>query len=140
MEKFITKFARVYTPSVVALAVALAILPPLFSNQIHVMDMLESALTFLVVSCPCALVVSIPLGLFAGIGAASKQGILIKGGNYLEALQNIDTVVFDKTGTLTRGSFEVTAIHPDQVSEEALLERFRRHAQALGAQWKAGGC
>ena len=122
MEKFITKFARVYTPSVVALAVALAILPPLFSNQIHVMDMLESALTFLVVSCPCALVVSIPLGLFAGIGAASKQGILIKGGNYLEALQNIDTVVFDKTGTLTKGVFRVVEVNAQQGSKEALLQ------------------
>lgn len=122
MEKFITKFARVYTPSVVALAVALAILPPLFSNQIHVMDMLESALTFLVVSCPCALVVSIPLGLFAGIGAASKQGILIKGGNYLEALQNIDTVVFDKTGTLTKGVFRVVKVDAQQGSKEALLQ------------------
>lgn len=111
MEKFITKFARIYTPVVVALALALVVLPMLFIPDAEFYDWLYRALTFLVVSCPCALVVSIPLGLFAGIGKASKHGILIKGGNCLEALADVDTVVFDKTGTLTKGSFKVFEQH-----------------------------
>lgn len=117
MEKFITKFARIYTPIVVALAVLIAILPPLFGSDIGYQEWIYRALTFLVVSCPCALVVSIPLGLFAGIGGASKQGILIKGGNYLEALKDVDCVVFDKTGTLTKGSFKVIQIAAEQADK-----------------------
>lgn len=109
MEKFITKFARYYTPAVVAAAVLLAVIPPLVTGD-PFQIWLYRALTFLVVSCPCALVVSIPLGLFAGIGGASRKGILVKGGNYLEALKDIDTVVFDKTGTLTKGVFKVQEI------------------------------
>ncbi|MDZ7542374.1 HAD-IC family P-type ATPase, partial [Clostridium perfringens] len=107
-EKFITKFARVYTPIVVFSALALAIIPPLVIKDASFSDWIYRALIFLVVSCPCALVVSIPLGLFAGIGGASKKGILVKGGNYLEALKDVNTVVFDKTGTLTKGVFKVT--------------------------------
>lgn len=122
MEKFITKFARVYTPAVVGLAVLLLVLPMIFIKDALFYDWLYRALTFLVVSCPCALVVSIPLGLFAGIGGASKRGILIKGGNYLEALSEIDTVVFDKTGTLTKGSFHVDEVVSENVTKEALLE------------------
>ena len=124
-ENFITKFARVYTPAVVYSALALAFLPPIvllilgkdpiFGTWVY------RALTFLVISCPCALVVSIPLSFFAGIGAASRQGVLVKGSNYLEILSETKTVVFDKTGTLTKGAFEVTAIHPDGISEEELL-------------------
>lgn len=122
MEKFITKFARVYTPIVVALAVALLILPLLVIPGAQFNDWIYRALTFLVVSCPCALVVSVPLGMFAGIGAASKRGILIKGGNYLEALRDIDTVVFDKTGTLTKGVFKVVDIYAKNISKEELLK------------------
>lgn len=122
MEKFITRFAKVYTPTVVFLAIALVVLPMLFIPDAVFTDWLYRALTFLVVSCPCALVISVPLGMFAGIGAASKSGILIKGGNYLEALKDIDTVVFDKTGTLTKGVFTVTQIHAIQRSEDELLE------------------
>lgn len=122
MEKFITRFAKVYTPTVVFLAIALAVLPMLFVPDAVFSEWLYRALTFLVVSCPCALVISVPLGMFAGIGAASKSGILIKGGNYLEALKDIDTVVFDKTGTLTKGVFTVTQIHAAARSEEELLE------------------
>ena len=122
MEKFITRFAKVYTPTVVFLAIALVVLPMLFIPDAIFADWLYRALTFLVVSCPCALVISVPLGMFAGIGAASKSGILIKGGNYLEALKDIDTVVFDKTGTLTKGVFTVTQIHAIQRSEDELLE------------------
>lgn len=122
MEKFITRFAKVYTPTVVFLAIALVVLPMLFIPDAVFADWLYRALTFLVVSCPCALVISVPLGMFAGIGAASKSGILIKGGNYLEALKDIDTVVFDKTGTLTKGVFTVTQIHAIQRSEDELLE------------------
>ena len=122
MEKFITKFAKVYTPTVVGLALALAILPPIFIDGIAFSDVIESALTFLVVSCPCALVVSIPLGLFAGIGAASKRGILIKGGNYLEALKDVDTVVFDKTGTLTKGVFNVVDVYAENDNTDEVLE------------------
>ena len=122
MEKFITRFAKVYTPTVVFLAIALVVLPMLFIPDAVFADWLYRALTFLVVSCPCALVISVPLGMFAGIGAASKSGILIKGGNYLEALKDIDTVVFDKTGTLTKGVFTVTQIHAIQRSADDLLE------------------
>ena len=122
MEKFITRFAKVYTPTVVFLAIALLVLPMLFIPDAVFADWLYRALTFLVVSCPCALVISVPLGMFAGIGAASKSGILIKGGNYLEALKDIDTVVFDKTGTLTKGVFTVTQIHAIQRSADELLE------------------
>ena len=122
MEKFITRFAKVYTPTVVFLAIALVVLPMLFIPDAVFTDWLYRALTFLVVSCPCALVISVPLGMFAGIGAASKSGILIKGGNYLEALKDIDTVVFEKTGTLTKGVFTVTQIHAIQRSEDELLE------------------
>ena len=120
-ENFITKFARYYTPAVVFAALALAALPPLLGLGPWLM-WVQRALNFLVVSCPCALVISIPLSFFAGIGGASKQGILVKGGNYLEALAQAGIVVFDKTGTLTKGSFEVTAVHPQQVSEQELLE------------------
>ena len=122
MEKFITRFAKVYTPTVVFVAIALGVLPMLFIPDAVFADWLYRALTFLVVSCPCALVISVPLGMFAGIGAASKSGILIKGGNYLEALKDIDTVVFDKTGTLTKGVFTVTQIHAIQRSADELLE------------------
>ncbi|MDF2558173.1 MAG: heavy metal translocating P-type ATPase [Bacillales bacterium] len=108
-EQFITKFAKVYTPAVVYFALALALIPPIFTDASFT-DWIHRALVFLVISCPCALVISIPLGFFGGIGGASKQGILIKGGNYLEALNKVDTVVFDKTGTLTKGSFSVTKI------------------------------
>ena len=120
-ENFITKFARYYTPTVVFAALALAVLPPLLGLGPWLM-WVQRALNFLVVSCPCALVISIPLSFFGGIGGASKQGILVKGGNYLEALAQAGIVVFDKTGTLTKGTFEVTAVHPQQVSEQELLE------------------
>ncbi len=121
-ENFITKFAKYYTPVVVILALSLAIFLPMIID-ISYSESINRALIFLVVSCPCALVVSIPLGFFGGIGAASKNGILIKGGNYLEALNNVDTVVFDKTGTLTKGVFEVTAITPDNdFTSDELLE------------------
>ena len=120
-ENFITKFARYYTPAVVFAALALAALPPLLGMGPWLM-WVQRALNFLVVSCPCALVISIPLSFFGGIGGASKQGILVKGGNYLEALAQAGIVVFDKTGTLTKGTFEVTAVHPQQVSERELLE------------------
>ena len=120
-ENFITKFARYYTPAVVFAALALAALPPLLGLGPWLM-WVQRALNFLVVSCPCALVISIPLSFFGGIGGASKQGILVKGGNYLEALAQAGIVVFDKTGTLTKGTFEVTAVHPQQVSEQELLE------------------
>ncbi|MBU3133603.1 cadmium-translocating P-type ATPase [Clostridium gasigenes] len=121
-EKFITKFAKIYTPIVVFSALALAILPPLLIPGQTFNIWIYRALSFLVVSCPCALVVSIPLGLFAGIGGASKKGILIKGGNYLEALKDIDTVVFDKTGTLTKGVFKVTEINAVDIEKDKLLE------------------
>ena len=116
-EKFITKFARYYTPVVVLSAVALAIIPPLVVEGALFSDWVNRALIFLVVSCPCALVVSIPLGLFAGIGGASKNGVLIKGGNYLEALKDVETVVFDKTGTLTKGVFKVVKINTNNIEE-----------------------
>ena len=120
-ENFITKFARYYTPIVVLAAVALAFLPPLLTS-IQWVDSIQRALNFLVVSCPCALVISVPLSFFGGIGGASKDGILVKGGNYLEVLAKTEIVVFDKTGTLTRGVFNVTAIHPDHCDEGQLLE------------------
>ena len=137
-ENFITRFARVYTPIVVGAAVALAFLPPLI--RIFALGMPASwetwiyrALVFLVISCPCALVISIPLGFFAGIGGASRKGVLVKGANYLETLADVDTVVFDKTGTLTKGVFKVTAVHPEHIDAHELLhlaahvERYSRH-------------
>ncbi len=136
-ENFITRFARIYTPAVVCSALALALLPPLFLMITGADPMWETwvyrALTFLVISCPCALVVSIPLSFFAGIGAASRKGVLIKGSNYLELLSQVRTVVFDKTGTLTKGVFEVTAIHPEKLDRNHLLhlaahvERYSSH-------------
>lgn len=120
VENFITRFARYYTPCVVIAALLLAVVPPLFDGAWS--QWIQRALTFLVVSCPCALVVSVPLSFFGGIGGASRKGILIKGANYLEALSKVKTAVFDKTGTLTRGSFEVTAIHPARDSESELLD------------------
>lgn len=120
-ENFITKFARYYTPCVVIGALLIAILPPLISGG-GWSDWVHRALIFLVISCPCALVISVPLSFFGGIGGASKCGILVKGGNYLEALSKTQTVVFDKTGTLTKGVFNVTAIHPDVITEAELLE------------------
>lgn len=120
-EKFITKFARVYTPIVVLLAVLIAIIPPVVF-QANFSTWLYRALSFLVVSCPCALVVSIPLGFFAGLGGASKQGVLVKGGNYLEALNHVETVVFDKTGTLTKGVFKVSQIKPVNMNEAEFIE------------------
>lgn len=128
-EKFITKFARYYTPAVVGIAAVLAVLPP-FMLGASFDQWLYRALVFLVVSCPCALVISIPLGFFGGIGAASKNGILIKGGNYLEALNQVDTIVFDKTGTLTKGVFKVSVIkNNDWLSKEALL-RYAAYAES----------
>ena len=120
VENFITRFARYYTPCVVIAALILAIVPPLFVGNWW--DWINRALTFLVVSCPCALVVSVPLSFFGGIGGASRKGILIKGSNYLETLSKVNTAVFDKTGTLTKGSFAVTAIHPAKVSNDELLD------------------
>ncbi len=122
-EKFITKFARIYTPIVVLLAVLIVAIPTLFIKDALFSDWLYKALVFLVISCPCALVISIPLSFFSGIGGASKRGILVKGANYLEILNKIDTVVFDKTGTLTKGVFNVTEIVPvGEISKEELLE------------------
>ena len=151
-ETFIARFAKIYTPIVVYLAFALAVLPPLLSGDFagSFPLWLNRALTFLVVSCPCALVLSIPLTFFGGIGGASRQGILIKGGNYIDALAKAATVVFDKTGTLTRGVFSVTAVHPADLSEHELLhlaahvERFSTHpiAQSLREAFgnEADGC
>jgi len=122
-ENFITKFANYYTPVVVFAALAIAVVPPLIVEGAVWADWIYRALVFLVISCPCALVISIPLGFFGGIGGASKRGILVKGGNYLEALNYVETVVFDKTGTLTKGIFEVTAVNPCQgFTKEELLE------------------
>lgn len=120
-ENFITRFAKYYTPAVVIGALALAILPPLITGQ-PFMAWIYRALTFLVISCPCALVISIPLSFFGGIGGASKSGVLVKGSNYLEILANTEIVVFDKTGTLTKGSFAVTELHTEGVSKDQLLE------------------
>lgn len=122
-EKFITKFAKYYTPIVVILAAALAILPPLVTGTLDFAPWVNRALIFLVISCPCALVISIPLGFFGGIGASSKNGILIKGGNYLESLASLDKVIFDKTGTLTHGNFKIDQIVPYDCDEESLMER-----------------
>ena len=121
-ENFITKFAKYYTPTVVIIAVFLAVLPPLLVPNQSFSDWIYRALSFLVISCPCALVISIPLSFFGGIGGASKMGILIKGSNYLEALSNVETVVFDKTGTLTKGVFEVQKVNAVGISEEELLK------------------
>ena len=154
-ENFIARFARVYTPIVVYAALALAVLPPL----VRILGMglapewgtwIYRALTFLVISCPCALVVSVPLSFFAGIGGASRQGVLVKGSNYLEALSEVKTVVFDKTGTLTKGIFAVSAIHTDKLNEQQLLhlaahvERYSTHpiAESLRNAFghEADGC
>lgn len=121
-EKFITKFAKYYTPIVVIIAVILAIVPPLLIKNVTFFEWIYRALSFLVVSCPCALVISIPLSFFGGIGGASKHGILIKGSNYLEAIANLETVVFDKTGTLTEGVFDVQKINSNGIREEEMLE------------------
>ena len=128
-EQFITKFARYYTPVVVIIAVFLAIIPPLVIDGATFSDWIYRALAFLVVSCPCALVFSIPLSFFGGIGGASKKGVLVKGSNYLEALAETEIVVFDKTGTLTKGVFNVQEIHPEGVSKEELLE-LTAHAES----------
>ena len=138
-ETFIAKFAKVYTPIVVTLAFVLAFLPPLVSGDFsgNFPTWLQRALTFLVVSCPCALVISVPLTFFGGIGGASKNGILVKGANYMDTLSKLGTVVFDKTGTLTKGQFEVNAVHPDQFDETQLLhlaahvERYSTHPIAI---------
>lgn len=154
-ENFIAKFARVYTPIVVYAAIILAIVPP--AVRLFGLGMtaewgtwIYRALTFLVISCPCALVISIPLSFFAGIGGASRQGVLVKGANYLEALAEVDTIVFDKTGTLTKGVFQVTTIHPEKLAQNDLLhlaahvERFSTHpiADSLRRAYgnEADGC
>lgn len=143
-EAFITRFAKYYTPCVVIAAVLLAVLPPLILKQ-GFSEWITRALTFLVVSCPCALVISVPLSFFGGIGGASKLGILIKGANDLEALSKVDTVVFDKTGTLTQGRFEVTAVHAQEMSEAELLdiaalaESYSNHPIALSIIKAHGG-
>lgn len=138
-ENFITKFAKYYTPIVVILALCLAFIPPLFIKDLTMIDCIKRAMTFLVISCPCALVISVPLGFFGGIGGASRQGILIKGSNYLETLANTKTIVFDKTGTLTEGKFQVVKI----VSKEekmlelaALAEAYSSHPIALAIREK----
>lgn len=130
-ENFITKFARYYTPAVVIIAVLLAVIPPLIISGATFSQWVNRALVFLVVSCPCALVVSIPLGFFGGIGGASKSGILIKGGNFLEALNSIDTVVFDKTGTLTKGVFKVTEVKPQEHLSKNELLKFAAYAESF---------
>ena len=143
-ENFITRFARVYTPVVCCCALALALLPPLFMWDASVIgEWITRALTFLVISCPCALVISIPLSFFGGIGGASARGILVKGGNYLEALARMDCVVFDKTGTLTKGVFQVIRTQPEGMDEQTLLswaaraECYSGHpiSQSLKAAW-----
>ena len=151
-EAFITRFARVYTPIVVIVALVLAFVPPLFCGGYveALTTWLYRALTFLVVSCPCALVISIPLSFFGGIGGASRHGILIKGASYIDALSELDTVVFDKTGTLTHGEFCVEAIHPDKISPDHLLhlaahvERYSTHPIAVSLKQafgnEADGC
>lgn len=151
-EAFITRFARVYTPIVVIVALVLAFVPPMFcASYVEALTTwLYRALTFLVVSCPCALVISIPLSFFGGIGGASRHGILIKGASYIDALSELDTVVFDKTGTLTHGEFCVEAIHPDKISPDELLhlaahvERYSTHPIAVSLKLafgnEADGC
>ena len=133
-ERFITKFARVYTPSVCGAALALAILPPVVRLIMGIPaewgDWIYRALTFLVISCPCALVISIPLSFFGGIGGASKLGVLVKGSNYLEALAKVDTVVFDKTGTLTNGTFNVVAVHTEHDIDPDYLLSYAAHAES----------
>ena len=143
-EAFITRFARIYTPVVVGAAAALAVIPPMVNLLLSASPAWSTwiyrALVFLVISCPCALVISIPLSFFAGLGGASKAGVLIKGSNYLEALSLVDTVVFDKTGTLTRGVFEVTSIHPEEMAPQDLLhlaahvERYSKHPIACSVR------
>lgn len=140
-EHFMTKFAAIYTPTVVITAAMLAVLPPLISGDFTASfpEWFSRALTFLVISCPCALVISIPLSFFGGLGACSKAGVLVKGSNYLESLASLESLLFDKTGTLTEGVFEVTALHPHDIKKEQLLhlashvERFSTHpiAQSL---------
>ena len=139
-ENFVTRFARVYTPIVVCLALVLAFLPPFFGEGTYIGNLptwLYRGLMFLVVSCPCALVISVPLAFFGGIGGASRRGILVKGSNYLDALSKLDTAVFDKTGTLTRGVFQVSLVHPHDISENELLhlaahvERYSNHPIAI---------
>ena len=140
-ENFITKFARYYTPIVVVLALCLAFLPPIFIRDLTVLDCVKRSMTFLVISCPCALVISVPLGFFGGIGGASRQGILIKGSNYLEALSNTKTIIFDKTGTLTEGKFQVVKTESkdkDKLLEIAVLaESFSSHPIALAIREKS---
>lgn len=128
-ENFITKFARYYTPAVVIAALILAIIPPIFLPGAYFSDWIHRALIFLVISCPCALVISIPLSFFGGIGGASKAGVLVKGSNYLEALSQAEIMVFDKTGTLTKGTFQVTEICSEEISQEELL-RFAAYAES----------
>lgn len=151
-EKFISRFAGIYTPIVVFAAIALALIPPMLTGDFagSFATWLLRALTFLIVSCPCALVVSVPLAFFGGIGAASKAGILIKGSSYMDALAKADTVVFDKTGTLTKGVFEVTTLHPEKMDEKELLhlaahvERYSTHPIAVSLRTafgnEADGC
>lgn len=134
VENFITRFARYYTPVVVIAAVVLAILPPLFFGQTW-SEGIRRACTFLVISCPCALVISVPMSFFSGIGAASKKGVLVKGSNYLEALANVHTVVFDKTGTLTKGEFKVTGIYPSGDADQETIEKRQDTDKADG--WSA---
>lgn len=139
-ENFITKFAKYYTPIVVILALCLAFIPPLFIKDLTVLECVKRAMTFLVISCPCALVISVPLGFFGGIGGASRQGILIKGSNYLETLSNTKVVVFDKTGTLTEGRFQVVEVvskNKNQMLEiAALAEAYSSHPIALAIREK----
>ncbi len=136
-ENFITKFAKIYTPIVVVLALLVAVIPPLLVNEQLWSVWIYRALTFLVVSCPCALVISVPLTFFGGIGGASRKGVLIKGSNYMETLAKVRTIAFDKTGTMTHGVFDVTAIHPENIAANELLhlaahaERYSTHPIAL---------
>ncbi|MBO4267702.1 MAG: cadmium-translocating P-type ATPase [Lachnospiraceae bacterium] len=135
-ENFITRFARVYTPFVCLFALVIAVIPPIINmvigNDANFRSFIYRALTFLVISCPCAMVISIPLGFFAGIGGASRAGILVKGSNYLEALSKIDTVIFDKTGTLTKGVFKVVSIHRQELSDQQLL-KYAAYAESFSS-------
>ena len=143
-ENFITKFAKYYTPTVVILALLVAFIPPIFIENLTLLECVKRAMTFLVISCPCALVISVPLGFFGGIGGASRQGILIKGSNYLEILANTNTIVFDKTGTLTEGKFQVTKIKAKEKEKERILEiavlaeTFSYHHIAIAIREKVG--